>query len=84
MDNRQKEFYSKLEDTFRTPGWHLITQGWRDEQAQLPEVAFFNAKNMEDVEALRVRYGLLNELINLPDTIEQQKLNVVSEAEQDG
>ncbi len=78
MDNKQKEFYANLEATFLTPGWDLIKRGWKEEQQQLPEVAFFNAKSMEDVEALRVRYGLLNELINLPETIEQQKLNLIN------
>jgi hypothetical protein len=81
MDNRQKEFYANLEATFLTPGWDLIKRGWQEEQQQLAEVAFFNAKSMEDVEALRVRYGLLNELISLPETIEQQKLNLINEVD---
>lgn len=81
MDNRQKEFYASLENTFMTPGWNLITEGWRQEQAALPEAAFFNAKSMEDLEAIRVRYGLLDELIRLPDTIEQQKLDVINQHE---
>lgn len=78
MNNQQKEFYANLEATFLTPGWDLIRRGWQQEQKLLPEEAFFNVKSMEDLEALRVRYGLLNELINLPDTIEQQKLDVLN------
>lgn len=72
---QQQEFYSNLENTFNTQGWALMVQGWKEEQKQLPLAAFFNAQTMDDVRAARVRYGLLDELITLPDTIEQQKLN---------
>lgn len=81
---KQQEFYAQLENTFMTPGWSLMVQGWKDEQAALPESAFFNAQNMDDIRAARVRYGLLAELIQLPEVIAQQKLNVIQEASEDG
>lgn len=73
LDTNQKQFFGSMEDTFRTKGWTLLTQGWRDEQQALPEMMFFNAKSMADIEAARVRYGLLNELITLPQTIAGQR-----------
>jgi len=79
----QKQFFSQLEDTFRTPGWQLLINGWKEEQNQLPMQAFFGAKSYEDVEKARVRFGLLNELINLPGITEQQKDNLLNSEEDD-
>lgn len=78
LTDQQKEFYGNLERMFESPGWALITQGWTEERDQLPMAAFFNAQTIEDIRAARVRYGLLDELIQLPDTIAQQKLNAES------
>lgn len=75
ITDQQKEFYGNLERMFLSPGWALVTQGWKEERDQLPMAAFFNAQTIEDVRAMRVRYGILDELIQLPDTIAQQKLN---------
>lgn len=71
----QIEFYSSMEQTFMSPGWELMRRGWKEEQDMLPLNAFFNSETIEDVRAARVRYGLLDELINLPESIAQQKLN---------
>ena len=73
---QQKEFYAQMENTFMTPGWGLMVQGWREEQEQLPTAVFFNAKTIDDVRAAKVRFGLLDELINLPETIAAQKTAV--------
>lgn len=75
LSAQQQEFYGSLENTFNTPGWALMVQGWKEERDQLPLAVFFNAQTMDDVNAARVRYGLLDELLALPETIEQQKLN---------
>ncbi len=83
LDNNQIEFYGKLEQTFLTPGWAQMSAGWKEEQETLPLNAFFNANTFEDLRAARVRYGLLDELIKLPETIAQQKLNVINAAEDD-
>lgn len=79
LTQKQTQFYSKLETTFLSDGWELIVQGWKNERDSIPEAAFFNAQTMEDIRVARVRYGLLSELIDLPATIEQQKLNVEAE-----
>jgi len=76
LDSKQLQFFSSMEDTFRTPGWTLLTQGWREEQEQLPVTMFFNAKSQEDLEKARVRFGLLNELISLPQTIQAQRTQI--------
>jgi|14_taG_2_1085336.scaffolds.fasta_scaffold12559_4 hypothetical protein len=78
---QQKEFFSSLEQTFNTPGWGLLKQGWAEERDGLPTAAFFNVNDVEELRAFRVRYGLLDELVSLPETIAQQKLNAVEEAE---
>lgn len=77
----QKEFFSSLEHTFNTPGWALLVQGWTEERDSLPSAAFFNAKETEELRAFRIRYGLLDELANLPETIAQQKLNAIEGAD---
>lgn len=78
LDSTQIQFYSSMEDTFRTPGWALLSQGWTEEQASLSDIVFFNAKSMEDVQTARVRFGLLNELINIPKTIQAQRDQIES------
>lgn len=84
MTDQQKEFYASMEVTFNTPGWDLMRQGWINEAEQLPMNAFFNAETIEDVRAARVRYALLKELIDLPETIENQKINVINEKDGPG
>lgn len=76
LDSKQQEFFSAMEGTFNTPGWALLTQGWREEQEALPQMTFFNAKSMEDVDQARVRFGLLNELVNLPAAISHQRSEI--------
>jgi Lhr-like helicase len=65
LNDQQKEFYNALENTYRTPGWNLMVQGWTTERDSLSEMVFHNAKSMDDIFAARVRYALLNELIGL-------------------
>ena len=79
LDAKQQEFFSSMEGTFITPGWALLAQGWKEEQDALPQMMFFNAKTMEDVEQARVRFGLLNELITLPQTITAQREQIESQ-----
>lgn len=77
----QKEFFSSLEHTFNTPGWTLLVRGWTEERDGLPTAAFFNANETEELRAFRVRYGLLDELVNLPETIAQQQLDAIEGAD---
>lgn len=81
LDAKQKEFFRSMEATFDTSGWTLLTQGWKEEQAALSQMMFFNAKTMEDVQAARVRYGLLTELLQLPDAIANQKQAILDSDE---
>ncbi len=81
LTERQVEFYAAMEQTFASPGWVLLTQGWQQEYESLAENAFHNAKTFEDVEETRVRYRLLHELISLPETIEAQKHDILESVE---
>lgn len=72
----QKEFYASLESTFNSQGWDLLTIEWTDELEVLKEQVFFGATDMVDVQAARVRYGLLNELVQLPQMIATQKSQI--------
>lgn len=81
---KQIEYFRAMEGTFNTPGWTLMRQGWEAERDALYERVFFNVKSFEDVQQARVRYGILNELITLPETIEQQKQMVLDAPEEDG
>ena len=76
LNEQQKEFFAAMEGCFETTGWSLLKKGWKTEQSQLAEAMFFNAKSMDDVLITRVRHGLLNELIQLPEQIAAQKLAV--------
>ncbi len=69
----QKVYFAAMEQTFNTEGWGLMSRGWKEEQDQLPERMFFGANTIEDMQNSRVRYGLLNELLSLPETIAAQK-----------
>lgn len=83
LTTKQIEYFSAMESTFNTPGWTLIRHGWEEERNSLAERMFFNAKSFEDVSNARVRYGLLNELVNLPQTIEQQRQQLVDQPDED-
>lgn len=76
LTNEQKEHFSAMEGTFRTSGWTLLTQGWTTERDSLAETLFYNAKSMEDIYEARVRHGLLNELIRLPETMARQRADI--------
>lgn len=81
LTNDQKQFFSNMETTFDTVGWTLLRQGWKEEQDRLSDVAFFNAKSMDDVRESRIRYALLGELIDLPEQIATQKQTILDDDE---
>lgn len=81
MNTEQKEYFAAMEQMFNTSGWTLVQRGWKEEQDALAERMFFNAKNMEDIVAARVRYGLLDELSKLPEMIEAQKDALITGAD---
>jgi len=83
MDQKQTTFFRELDSTFRTPGWVHLTAGWKEEMEAIPFAAFYNAKSMEELEAARIRYQLLNSLVELPDHHERARLEVERE-EDDG
>lgn len=83
LNSEQQQFFAAMENTFRSPGWSMLANGWREDQKGLAEQMFFGAKNMEDVESARVRYRLLNELVQLPDVIAGQKAAILESSEQD-
>lgn len=83
LTEQQIEFYAAMDSTFMTPGWSLLTKGWQLEQSGLAESMLFNAQSMDDINATRVRFALLNELINLPETIAGQKTQVEEMDEDD-
>jgi hypothetical protein len=73
LNTEQQEFFRAMETTFETSGWALLEQGWTAERDALYEQVFFNAKDVEDIRAARVRFGILNELIELPRTTQRTK-----------
>lgn len=83
LNSEQQQFFAAMENTFRSPGWTMLANGWREDQKGLAEQMFFGAKNMEDVESARVRYRLLNELVQLPDVIAAQKTAILEDEGQD-
>jgi hypothetical protein len=79
MNDEQKQFFASMENMFLTPGWQLVSKGWQEEQAQLADIVFHNAKSMDDVLIARTRYELLGELVNLPSTIAMQREHLDAE-----
>jgi len=84
LTDQQKEFYNALEGTYRTPGWKLMVQGWEAERDSLAEAMFHNAKSMDDILTARVRYGLLNELVNIEQLHVEQRTQLEERDEADG
>lgn len=79
LTDQQKEFYFSLEETFRTSGWKLITQGWQQEQKAIEGAALFATDEVSAIAANRERWKLLAELIQLPKTIESQKQAILDD-----
>lgn len=80
---QQVEYFAAMEGTFNTPGWTLMRQGWEAERDGLYQIVFFNAKSLEDINNARVRYGILNELITLPEEISRQKQEALDQPDED-
>lgn len=72
--------YRELEHTFNTPGWRFLTQGWEQKREALRELTFFNAGDWDDVQHARIRYQLLNEILDLPGEYARMKENEIQEA----
>lgn len=75
----QKQFFMELEALFEQPGWGHLVRGWKQELEALPMAGFFNAKTIEELEAYRQRYGLVQELLQLPETMAARKEVVIEE-----
>lgn len=74
LTNEQKTFFSAMEATFETVGWsQFMLPRWKEEQQQIKESTFFNAKNEMDLIEARERFNLLEELITLPAQIQAQR-----------
>jgi len=78
LTEQQKEFFASMESTLDSSGWALMENGWRDEQERLESRVFFGAKDMNDVLEARVRYGLLKELLDMPEMIREQKETILN------
>ena len=83
LTEKQTQFFAAMEEMFLTPGWELVTRGWKVEQDQLSDAMFFNAKTLEDMSLARARYSLLDELIKLPATLTAQKAQIEEQDEDD-
>ena len=83
LTEKQTQFFAAMEEMFLTPGWELVTRGWKVEQDQLADAMFFNAKTLEDMSLARARHALLDELIKLPATITAQKAQIEEQDEDD-
>ena len=82
LNEKQKQYFAAMQDTFRTKGWEQMQIGWKSEMEQIPKRLFFNAKSYEDMIKERERYSVLVELTNLAQTIDAQKVQI-EEAELD-
>lgn len=72
--------YRELEHTFNTPGWRFLIQGWEQKRDSLRELTFFNAGDWDDVQHARIRFQLLNEIIDLPGEYARLKEAEIREA----
>lgn len=82
LSNEDKALFSDLEVTYNSPGWARLKQGWQEEMDNLPEAAFFNCKTLEDLHTYRVRYGLLKELVELPEDMEEARLALMEDKDE--
>jgi hypothetical protein len=73
LTSEQRDFFAAMEATFDTTGWGLLCQGWQAELDRLPEIVFYNAKKIEDVEIARERGKLLTELLSLAAVMTSQR-----------
>lgn len=73
LSEHDLQMYQDLEHTFNTPGWSRLVEGWKEEQAWIPEHAFYTVTTMEEMRELRVRHKLLSELIALAEDMRQQR-----------
>lgn len=76
MDLDRRAFFRDMEALFQSNGWKHLTDGWRAEFDSLPLQSFLGAKSFTDVQADRVRYRLLAELLSLADELERQKAEI--------
>ena len=83
LTTEQQQYFSAMEQMFNTAGWTLVHRGWKEEQDALAERMFFNAESMSDMVAARTRYGLLDELIKLPEMVEKQKEMALTETSEE-
>lgn len=81
LTQEQIAFFRDMEQTFMTPGWTRLVKGWKDEAEALPQIAFFSGKDMADIETARVRFSLLQELINLPEVLQARHQELLEPTE---
>ncbi len=81
LTTEEEAMFAELNVMFDTPGWAHLTNGWKQEMEQLPQAMFFNAKSAEQLDAARVRYGLLHELVNLPEALRAQREQLIEDSE---
>jgi hypothetical protein len=68
---------------FDTPGWTTLKKQLQEELDNLPLMAFYSAKDFEELVAYRVRARLLGEMIAFEEIIAQQKEELLLTREQE-
>jgi hypothetical protein len=83
LTNEEKRIKREWQELFDSPGWGRFRAQLQEELDNLPTVAFYNAKTLDELVAYRVRARLLGEFIAFEDIIKRQEEELLMTREQE-
>lgn len=75
----EKSYFQKYDGIFGSPEWEALTNEWRNDLAEIPVRAFFDAKSWDEILAARALVAKLQEYLTYPRQIELRKQAIVVE-----
>ena len=83
QSNEEKRIQREWRELFESPGWQRFIKEKQEELDAIPTVAFYSAKDLDELVAYRVRARLLGEVIAQESIVEKQNQERLMELEQE-
>ncbi len=79
LQDGEKAFFQKFAAVFDSPEWEALTNEWRNDLAEIPVRAFYDARSWDEILAARALVTKLREYISYPAQIDMRKQAIIVE-----
>lgn len=82
LTDGEKSYFERFNAIFASPEWDALTREWRNDLAEIPVRAFFEAKSWDEILAARALIKKLQEYLTYPQQVDFRKQAILAERAQ--